>query len=210
MGSLTRFSDARSRSISAENKTGEKGKGGMATLAGESFQPKPRSAATRQLTNRLGSPLDVAPAALFLASDESAFVLGSGLRVDGGLTGAGTIIRGGVARGVPGPDEIAKQFRLEDFPEPFREQAPQMLAQARQHRQEWERTEAWLVDLLDGMPRMEFLLRFTLSHPDVHTTIVGTANRTHLAANVAAAAKGPLLADIDAVVKSRLDDWGAA
>jgi NAD(P)-dependent dehydrogenase (short-subunit alcohol dehydrogenase family) len=41
----------------------------------------------RQLTNRLGSPTDVAQAALFLASDESRFVLGSGLTVDGGLSG---------------------------------------------------------------------------------------------------------------------------
>jgi len=33
MGNLYRVSDAKSRSISAENFTGEKGKGGMATLA---------------------------------------------------------------------------------------------------------------------------------------------------------------------------------
>jgi NAD(P)-dependent dehydrogenase (short-subunit alcohol dehydrogenase family) len=41
----------------------------------------------RQLTNQLGTPADVAQAALYLASDESAFVLGSGLTIDGGLTG---------------------------------------------------------------------------------------------------------------------------
>jgi NAD(P)-dependent dehydrogenase (short-subunit alcohol dehydrogenase family) len=42
----------------------------------------------RQLTGDLGKPEDVAAAALFLASDESRFVLGSGLFVDGGVRGA--------------------------------------------------------------------------------------------------------------------------
>jgi NAD(P)-dependent dehydrogenase (short-subunit alcohol dehydrogenase family) len=43
-----------------------------------------RSIRSRQLTGELGSPEDVAHAALFLASDESRFVMGSGLVVDGG------------------------------------------------------------------------------------------------------------------------------
>jgi NAD(P)-dependent dehydrogenase (short-subunit alcohol dehydrogenase family) len=42
----------------------------------------------RQLTGDLGRPEDVAAAALFLASDESRFVLASGLFVDGGVRGA--------------------------------------------------------------------------------------------------------------------------
>ncbi|MFL5955696.1 MAG: SDR family NAD(P)-dependent oxidoreductase [Gaiellaceae bacterium] len=45
-----------------------------------------RSIRSRQLTGELGTPEDVAHAALFLASDESRFVFGSGLVVDGGLT----------------------------------------------------------------------------------------------------------------------------
>jgi NAD(P)-dependent dehydrogenase (short-subunit alcohol dehydrogenase family) len=41
----------------------------------------------RQLGGELGQPEDVAYAALYLASDESRFVMGSGLIVDGGMTG---------------------------------------------------------------------------------------------------------------------------
>src|SRR6266550_4759349 len=42
----------------------------------------------RQLSNDLGRPEDVAQAALFLASDESKFMMASGLIIDGGITGA--------------------------------------------------------------------------------------------------------------------------
>jgi NAD(P)-dependent dehydrogenase (short-subunit alcohol dehydrogenase family) len=42
----------------------------------------------RQLTSELGKPEDVAFAALYLASDESRFVMASGLAVDGGVVGA--------------------------------------------------------------------------------------------------------------------------
>jgi NAD(P)-dependent dehydrogenase (short-subunit alcohol dehydrogenase family) len=45
-----------------------------------------RSVRSRQLTGELGRPEDVARAALYLASDESRFTLGSGLVIDGGLT----------------------------------------------------------------------------------------------------------------------------
>jgi NAD(P)-dependent dehydrogenase (short-subunit alcohol dehydrogenase family) len=45
-----------------------------------------RSIRSRQLGGELGRPEDVAHAALYLASDDSRFALGSGLVVDGGLT----------------------------------------------------------------------------------------------------------------------------
>jgi len=49
-----------------------------------------RSVRSRQLGGELGTPEDVAYAALYLASDESRFVLGSGLVVDGGLSAGKT------------------------------------------------------------------------------------------------------------------------
>ena len=42
----------------------------------------------RQLTSELGQPEDVAYAAVYLASDESKFVMAAGLAVDGGVVGA--------------------------------------------------------------------------------------------------------------------------
>ena len=105
--------------------------------------------------------------------------------------GAGTIIRGGVARGIP----AAPRERLERMPEAFRPMMEERLDRYEQ---------AGLEDLLDGMSRMEFMLRFTLSHPAMDTTIVGTARAKHLGENVAAAAKGPLPADVYEAAKKRL------
>ena len=51
-------------------------------------------------------------------------------------------------------------------------------------------------ELLEGMSATEFLLRFTITNPDMHTTIVGTLNPAHLHANVAAVLQGPLPAAV--------------
>jgi aryl-alcohol dehydrogenase-like predicted oxidoreductase len=104
--------------------------------------------------------------------------------------GAGTVIRGGVARGAPSEDKAWDIRRLPEVPP----ERPRVI---------WD--AARLDDLLDGDSRMTFMLRFTLSHPALHTTIVGTANPRHLQENLAAVARGPLPHDLYEAARSRLD-----
>jgi aryl-alcohol dehydrogenase-like predicted oxidoreductase len=102
--------------------------------------------------------------------------------------GAGTLIRGGVARGAPATD---KNWQTGPLGLP-----------AGEGQRRWE--AAGLADLLDGMSPLEFVLRFTLSHPGLSTAIVGTARLEHLRGNLAIAAKGPLPADMYAEARRRL------
>ena len=99
-------------------------------------------------------------------------------------SGAGVIIRGGVAKGEPG-EGLGRSDRWETF------------------------EKAGLDELLEpGQSRTAFLLRFTLSHPHCDTTIVGTLSPEHLAENIAVAEQGPLPADVYAEAKRRLDTAG--
>jgi aryl-alcohol dehydrogenase-like predicted oxidoreductase len=106
--------------------------------------------------------------------------------------GAGTLIRGGAARGGPAGDKAWRQGPL-SMP-------------AGEGRRRWE--ASGVEELLDGMSPMEFVLRFTLSHPDLSATIVGTANRDHLRANLAVAEKGPLPPDLYEEARRRLGPAG--
>lgn len=103
--------------------------------------------------------------------------------------GAGTLIRGGVARGAPAED---KGWQTDTIG----------LAHGESERR-WK--AAGIDDLLDGMSRMEFMLRFTLSHPALSTTIVGTSNTDHLRSNLAVTEKGPLPDDVYEAAKRRLN-----
>ena len=55
---------------------------------------------------------------------------------------------------------------------------------------------------------MTFILRFTFSHPDMDTNIVGTINPAHLQDNINALLKGPLPPDVYTEAKRRLDAVG--
>jgi aryl-alcohol dehydrogenase-like predicted oxidoreductase len=95
-------------------------------------------------------------------------------------TAAGVIIRGGIAHG--GPDAEIQRPPLNDV---------------------W--AAARLDELLTpDMSRAELILRYTLSHPHCHTTIVGTCDPTHLAENVAAAQRGPLPAELYEEITTRV------
>lgn len=105
--------------------------------------------------------------------------------------GAGIVIRGGVARGQPTDWEGRSNY----------------MVRAEVARGRWE--DARLDELLDGMTRMEFTLRFTLSNPDLDTTIVGTKDIGHLHDNVAVARKGPLAESVVSEAKRRLAEAGS-
>jgi aryl-alcohol dehydrogenase-like predicted oxidoreductase len=98
--------------------------------------------------------------------------------------GVGVLVRGGVARGEPG--------------------------EGRGRPEQWHDWEAaGLDDFLDGGSRTDLVLRYTISHPGVSTTIVGTVSEAHLAANVVAVQRGPLPADVAAVITARLEEVAA-
>ncbi len=60
----------------------------------------------------------------------------------------------------------------------------------------------------EGESRSAFILRFTLTHPDIHTIITGTTNPDHLAENIQAVLDGPLSKDTYAELKRRMDAVG--
>ena len=64
-------------------------------------------------------------------------------------------------------------------------------------------------ELLDeGESSTSFLLRYTISHPGMQTTIVGTKSESHLSSNIAAVEKGPLSEEVYAEAKRRLSEAG--
>jgi len=95
-------------------------------------------------------------------------------------TGAGVIIRGGIANG--GPVAEIQRPALNEV---------------------W--TQAKLDELIPkGMSRAELILRYTLSNPHCHTTIVGTCNHEHLAENVTACRMGALPEPIYREISARI------
>jgi aryl-alcohol dehydrogenase-like predicted oxidoreductase len=109
--------------------------------------------------------------------------------------GAGTFIRGGAARGAASEDKNWSVSPLTQDPGVGQ--------------RNWE--TSGVAGLLSeaGMTSMEFVLRFTLSHPGLSTTIVGTSSADHLAGNIAVAEKGPLPDDLYEEAKKRLPEPAA-
>ena len=100
---------------------------------------------------------------------------------DASASGAGTVIRGGVQQGEPGPNSRGRLDKWEQF------------------------ESAQLDDLMDnGESRTGFLLRYTMTHPDIDTIIVGTKNSEHLMDNIQMFQRGPLPKDIYIEAKARL------
>lgn len=93
--------------------------------------------------------------------------------------GVGIVIRGGVAKGPPGNGQGSAD--LWDL---------------------WDKAE--LDELLEGEQRTGFMLRFTITNPDIHTAVVGTLHPEHLLENIAAVLKGPLPASVYSEAKRRL------
>ena len=61
----------------------------------------------------------------------------------------------------------------------------------------WDRAQSIpLAELAGEMPILEFVLRFTLSHPDVCTAIIGSTDPAHVRANVGISDGRPLSDDI--------------
>jgi aryl-alcohol dehydrogenase-like predicted oxidoreductase len=101
--------------------------------------------------------------------------------------GAGTVIRGGTARGNASAENNWRRGVVDQA--------------EGEGRRRWE--ASIIEQVLQGMPAMEFVLRFTISDLAVCTTIVGTSNPEHMRANVSVAAKGPLPAALYDEAKRR-------
>jgi aryl-alcohol dehydrogenase-like predicted oxidoreductase len=112
------------------------------------------------------------------------------LVTEAAANGAGTLIRGGAARGAASEEKNWTVGPLTQNPGVGQ--------------RNWE--TSGIEDLIGqaGIGKQEFILRFTLSHPALSTTIVGTANPAHLAGNIAVAEKGPLPADLYEEARKRL------
>jgi aryl-alcohol dehydrogenase-like predicted oxidoreductase len=98
-------------------------------------------------------------------------------------SGCGTLIRGPLAQGQPGIS----------------------------YRGQRERWLPWFKANLDELrgpneTPTQFLLRFALAHPDVHTALVGTLNPQHLAEDLQAAEEGPLFQHVYREAKRRLEE----
>jgi len=98
--------------------------------------------------------------------------------------GIGTIIRGGVALGTPELEDAAK-----------RQTGVKV-------KNRWETAD--LGSFAPEIDPMEMMLRFTASHPHIHSIIAGTQNLEHIANNIRTIQKGELDGDLVRQIKDRV------
>jgi aryl-alcohol dehydrogenase-like predicted oxidoreductase len=107
-------------------------------------------------------------------------------------TGKAVVCRGVTGRGAPAKNWSTRPIGTADG----------------EARDIWE--NAKLDELLDGMSRIEFMIRYVLSNNDVDVALVATTNESHLTANVDYAARGPLDAERLQEARRRLAAAGSA
>ena len=106
--------------------------------------------------------------------------------------GKAIVARGVTGRGAPGKDWATR---------------PIGTAQG-EVRELWER--AGLDELLGGMSRIEFMIRFAMANDNVDLCLVATTNKDHLAVDIDYANKGPIAADLYRSACQRISDAGDA
>lgn len=104
--------------------------------------------------------------------------------------GKAVVARGVTGRGAPGKDWATRPIGTEEG----------------YVKELWER--AGLDDLLGGMSRIEFMIRFAMTNENVDVCLVATTDDAHLVADVDYAAKGPLDAELYQTACRRLADAG--
>ncbi len=105
--------------------------------------------------------------------------------------GKAIVARGVTGRGAPAKDWATRPIGTRDG----------------EVRDRWERAK--LDELLNGMSRLEFMIRFVMANPNIDVALVATTNENHLADDAAIAARGPLDASLYAEACARLDAIGA-
>jgi aryl-alcohol dehydrogenase-like predicted oxidoreductase len=101
-------------------------------------------------------------------------------------SGKAVVTRGVTGRGAPAKDWATRPIGTADG----------------QVQQLWQR--AGLDELLAGMSRIEFMIRFALANDNVDVALIGTTDDAHLVSDIKYAAKGPLDAELFQAACARL------
>ena len=104
--------------------------------------------------------------------------------------GKAVVVRGVTGRGAPGKGWATRPIGTADG----------------EVKELWQLAK--LDELLGGMSRIEFMIRFVLSNDDVDVALVATTDEAHLGADIDCATRGPLDKEIYRIARERLDAAG--